>query len=229
MNHGQVVKYSKRLKLPRRAGKKMMKVKYNWVVGMRKAAYVAMMMLSVAITAMVKTGQFEGPEDLTWPLIVTGLTVAADWLRNYVKVAKPDASGINNKIPIVLLMITLAAMCGGCAISTTRFEERANVGTPDEMITKYNGVSWTPPLGKRESANLIWNYELADGVSKISTGQQDIGIDNTGQAELVKMLGSVVLKAVEGYFAGQVAAGITPIDVIHDALPLVGGRLKLGE
>lgn len=196
-------------------------MKYSVWVGLRKAIYVAMMMLSVAVTAMVKTGQFSGPSDLTWPLVLTGVAVAADWLRNYIKVADPDTGKTLSKLPIVVLAAVLACVLEGCAVSTTRFHESSAAGTPDELITDYSGWSWTPPLSKRESANLVWSYKLDGGKSEISTGQEDKGVDTTGQQAAFEMLGRFVSEAVTAWAKAELAQGATPVDLVHDVVPLL--------
>lgn len=201
-------------------------MEYSWLVGLRKAVYVAVMMLSVTVTAMAKTGHFNGPQDLTWPLLLSGLAVGCDWLRNYLKVAEPEGSKNISKAPVVALFVALAAILSGCAYSGTHFRETANKGTPDELITEYDGISVTPPLAKRESANLVWSYELKGGDSKISTGQEDKGIDTTAQAQAFEMLGTMIGKAIEAWVTAQTANGASLTDLLHDAVPIVEPLVK---
>jgi hypothetical protein len=221
MTMRQVVRYRKRQKKRRVRKERLGMRKYDIVVGLRKALYVFGIVVSVAVTGMVQSGELKGPEDLGYPLLAAVLATGADMMRNYVKVKKGKKKGGVKMLPVVLLGVMVSGWCVGCAVSTTRFEERANEGTADELVTVYRGWTITPPFGERESANLVWSYELKGGDSRISTGQEEKGTDNTGQVAGVDALGALIGDALSKYFSAQAAYGKGPLDVLREWVPVL--------
>lgn len=195
--------------------------KYELSVGLRKFAYLVFMMGSAAGGAMRQMGKLESWEDVTWVVVFVGVAAAADALRNYLKVENPEFGRKLSKIPVIGFGIFVAASMVGCAYQTTRFVEISREADGTELTTKWGGTTVTPPLAKRETANLTWGYELDGGHSRIRTGQSETGTDTTAQSVFVEMLGRVIGQALASYAQSEARYGNGSPGVFGDLLELM--------
>ena len=114
---------------------------------------------------------------------------------------KPDDTV--HAVLFVLIIALGALFVFGCA--TTHFKETVTDEAGEVVTTEYSGRSIVPPFGKGPDSQHTLEYAFGED-SRITIGQDAIGLDATTQVEAAQVIGNVVLKiaveAAKAYIAG---------------------------
>jgi len=195
-------------------------MQYSWIVGFKKFLYVFIGTAGAAIAAMQQTGNIDGVESLTWPVIIAGVIAAVKWVSNFFKVKK-NKSLNNSKFGHLLPAILIAFCLTGCITSNTRdatYELSPEGKSVKTAETEHNIKVFSVKNLDKGFTEFGATWDGQGGVSLSTAGNVE-GLQTTTLDVLIDKISQILAKAIEGYVDTLLARPPTLLEVIDGSIP----------